>query len=51
MNQIDRLNKPLAGWHALLLLFVAFLPYPTALLGSGAGTPWLAASSRCRCSG
>jgi uncharacterized membrane protein len=30
---VERLDGPLVGWNMLLLFFIAFLPFPTALLG------------------
>ncbi|WP_194293362.1 TMEM175 family protein [Actinomadura macrotermitis] len=38
-DQLAGLNRAMAAWHAPLLLFVAFLPYPTSLIGHTSGDP------------
>ncbi|MEV0403764.1 TMEM175 family protein [Actinoallomurus sp. NPDC050550] len=39
MDQVDRLDRAFTAWHAPLLLFVALLPFPTALLGHAIDNP------------
>ncbi|MEU1671209.1 TMEM175 family protein [Streptomyces roseifaciens] len=39
MDQIGGLSKAFTAWHAPLLLLVAFLPFPTALIGASIGNP------------
>lgn len=39
MDQIRVLSRTFASWHAPFLLLVAFLPFPTAVMGSGLTNP------------
>ncbi|GHA40876.1 hypothetical protein GCM10010372_46160 [Streptomyces tauricus] len=39
MDRIDRLSNAFTGWHAPFLLLVAFLPFPTAVIGASATNP------------
>ncbi|MFD4555220.1 hypothetical protein ACFWP5_13030 [Streptomyces sp. NPDC058469] len=39
MDQIRVLPPPFAFWHAPFLLLVAFLPFPTAVIGSALTNP------------
>ncbi|MFD9466758.1 hypothetical protein [Streptomyces sp. NPDC060027] len=39
MDRIRVLSKALAFWHAPFLLLVAFLPFPTAVIGSAISHP------------
>ncbi|WP_328496032.1 TMEM175 family protein [Streptomyces sp. NBC_00414] len=39
MDRIDRLSNAFTGWHAPFLLLVAFLPFPTAVIGASASNP------------
>ncbi|PNE32260.1 hypothetical protein AF335_19705 [Streptomyces eurocidicus] len=39
MDRIGRLSKTFTAWHAPFLLLVAFLPFPTALIGASIGNP------------
>ncbi|MEV5752653.1 TMEM175 family protein [Actinoallomurus sp. NPDC052308] len=39
MDQVVRLNRAFTAWHAPLLLLVAFLPFPTALIGEAFDNP------------
>ncbi|MFJ4654610.1 TMEM175 family protein [Nocardia sp. NPDC088792] len=37
IDNVDRLDRASASWHAPLLLFAAFLPFPTAMFGHAPG--------------
>ena len=39
MDRIGRLSKAFAFWHAPFLLLVAFLPFPTAVIGASITNP------------
>ncbi|MBO3748862.1 DUF1211 domain-containing protein [Streptosporangiaceae bacterium NEAU-GS5] len=39
MDRVSGVSKQMAMWHAPLLFFAAFLPYPTAIIGSKVGNP------------
>ncbi|ARZ72505.1 hypothetical protein SMD11_6929 [Streptomyces albireticuli] len=39
MDRIGGLSKAFTAWHAPFLLLVAFLPFPTALIGASIGNP------------
>lgn len=39
MDQIERLTPALTFWHSPMLLLVAFLPFPTALIGKAFDNP------------
>lgn len=39
MDQIDGHSKAFAAWHAPFLLLVAFLPFPTAVMGAAISNP------------
>ncbi|KAB7852738.1 TMEM175 family protein [Streptomyces mobaraensis] len=39
MDRVRRLSKAFAFWHAPFLLLVAFLPFPTAVIGASIGNP------------
>lgn len=39
IDGLERLSRPTVTWHAPMLMFVAFLPFPTALLGNGIDNP------------
>ncbi|MBO0657454.1 DUF1211 domain-containing protein [Streptomyces triculaminicus] len=39
MDRIGELSKAFTAWHAPLLLLVAFLPFPTALIGASISNP------------
>ncbi|MGC5563371.1 TMEM175 family protein [Streptomyces sp. FR-108] len=39
MDQIGRLSNAFTAWHAPFLLLVAFLPFPTAVIGASANNP------------
>lgn len=39
IDRVDRLTRATAGWHAPLLLLIAFLPFPTALIGHAFDNP------------
>ncbi|WP_424887081.1 TMEM175 family protein [Streptomyces sp. XH2] len=39
MDQIGELSKAFTAWHAPLLLLVAFLPFPTAVIGASINNP------------
>ncbi|CAM5484578.1 DUF1211 domain-containing membrane protein [Streptomyces spiroverticillatus] len=39
MDQVVVLSKPFVGWHAPFLLLVAFLPFPTAVMGLSITNP------------
>ncbi|MFJ8940805.1 hypothetical protein ACIRL0_34705 [Streptomyces sp. NPDC102365] len=39
MDQIGRLSNAFTAWHAPFLLLVAFLPFPTAVIGASATNP------------
>jgi uncharacterized membrane protein len=39
MDRIGVLSKPFAAWHAPFLLLVAFLPFPTAVIGTSITNP------------
>jgi uncharacterized membrane protein len=39
MDRVDRLSKAFAFWHAPFLLLVAFLPFPTAVIGASITNP------------
>jgi uncharacterized membrane protein len=40
---VERLDGPLLAWNMVLLFFVAFLPFPTSLLGEHGNVPVAAA--------
>ncbi|PSM43657.1 hypothetical protein C6Y14_08460 [Streptomyces dioscori] len=39
MDRIGRLSSAFTAWHAPFLLLVAFLPFPTAVIGASATNP------------
>ncbi|MGW1076181.1 TMEM175 family protein [Streptomyces sp. NPDC002537] len=39
MDRIDELSKAFTAWHAPFLLLVAFLPFPTAVIGASISNP------------
>ncbi|MFJ2740826.1 TMEM175 family protein [Streptomyces sp. NPDC087440] len=39
MDEVVVLSKSFVGWHAPFLLLVAFLPFPTAVMGASVGNP------------
>jgi len=39
MDRVDGLSKAFASWHAPFLLMVAFLPFPTAVIGASISNP------------
>ncbi|MGW0870999.1 TMEM175 family protein [Streptomyces sp. NPDC002740] len=39
MDQVGELSKAFAAWHAPFLLLVAFLPFPTAVMGASITNP------------
>lgn len=39
MDRVHRLSKAFAFWHAPFLLLVAFLPFPTAVMGASITNP------------
>ncbi|MGI5339529.1 TMEM175 family protein [Streptomyces sp. CA-181903] len=39
MDRVRRLSRAFAFWHAPLLLLVAFLPFPTAVIGASITNP------------
>lgn len=39
MDRIEVLSRRFAGWHAPFLLLVAFLPFPTAVIGTSITNP------------
>lgn len=39
MDRVDELSSAFAAWHAPFLLLVAFLPFPTAVIGAKISNP------------